>query len=326
MAKLGSVLVVLAAFQWGLTGGIGSLLMSWGWEAEVISFWRALVGFICMLAWMVLLGYHKVPARKPLALLGWSLLAGVGVAGNFMFYFTSVSMSGVAVAATLMYSAPIFVYITSFLARVERPAPVKLISIVGVMIGIVLLTGVLQSGSGKVTPLGVLFGLLAGVSYAIFIFAFKSATRHGSTPGVLAIALGVSSLVMLPLTNLSQAVAVPFADELWLILVFGLVGGGFSFYCYVIGLKNTLPSVASIIAMIEPITATLFGVFVLGEGMDMMQLAGMALILVAITTLSLAQNGPEVLLRLPLGLRGGKPRNMTASTREEGGGTQASKG
>ncbi|MGS0466338.1 EamA family transporter [Cobetia marina] len=66
-------------------------------------------------------------------------------------------------------------------------------------------------------------------------------------------------------------------------------GGGFSIYCYVIGLKNSLPSVASIIAMIEPITATLFGVFVLGEGMDMMQLAGMALILVAITTLSLAR-------------------------------------
>ncbi|MGS0466339.1 hypothetical protein ACU8V3_03535 [Cobetia marina] len=49
------------------------------------------------------------------------------------------------------------------------------------------------------TPLGISIGLLAGVSYAIFIFAFKSATRNGSTPGVLAIALGVSSLVMLPL-------------------------------------------------------------------------------------------------------------------------------
>ena len=72
MAQWGTLLVILAALQWGITGGLGSQLMSWGWQAEVISFWRAMVGFICMLGWMFLLGYHKRPADSTRGLLGWS--------------------------------------------------------------------------------------------------------------------------------------------------------------------------------------------------------------------------------------------------------------
>ncbi|MBU3008516.1 DMT family transporter [Cobetia amphilecti] len=317
MAQWGTLLVILAALQWGITGGLGSQLMSWGWQAEVISFWRAMVGFICMLVWMFLLGYHKRPADSTRGLLGWSLLAGLGVAGNFMFYFKSVNESSVAVAATLMYSAPIFVYIASFLARVEKPTPTKLASIVVVMIGIVLLTGVLQSGSASVTPLGIAFGLSAGVSYAVFIFAFKSASRHGSVPGILAIALGLSTLIMVPFTDMGQAIAVPFADEWWVFILFGLVGGGLSFYCYIAGLRHSLPSVASIVAMIEPITATLYGLLILGQGLSAMQIGGMALILLAITVLSLAQNRPDVLLRMPLGLRKDTSRDAQAKQAEQ---------
>lgn len=305
MARMGSVLVILAALQWGITGGLGSQLMSWDWQAEVISFWRALIGFVCMLIWMVVLGYHKLPATSRSALLRWSLLAGIGVAGNFLCYFKSVNESSVAIAATLMYSAPIFVYMASFLARIERPTLSKLIAIAVVMVGIVLLTGILQSGSGSVTPMGVVYGLLAGVSYAVFIFAFKSASRYGSVPGILAIALGLSTLIMLPFTDLAEAISVPFAETKGILafLAFGLLGGGLSFYCYVHGLRHTLPSVASIIAMFEPITATLYGLWVLGQGLDPMQVGGMVLILLAITALSLTQNTPDVLLRLPLGLR-----------------------
>ncbi len=73
-----------------------------------------------------------------------------------------------------------------------------------------------------------------------------------------------------------------------------------------------MPSVASIVAMIEPITATLYGLLILGQGLDAMQIGGMVLILLAITLLSLAQNRLDVLLRMPLGLRKDNSRDAQA--------------
>ena len=53
-----AALVMAAAFQWGLAGGLGSLLISWGWAPAVISFWRALVGFGCMAVWLATMRFQ----------------------------------------------------------------------------------------------------------------------------------------------------------------------------------------------------------------------------------------------------------------------------
>ena len=67
----------------------------------------------------------------------------------------------------------------------------------------------------------------------------------------------------------------------------GVLGAGLSFVLYVIGLNYTAPAVASIVAMVEPVTASLFGVVVLQEALVASQVLGMGLILVAVTGLSL---------------------------------------
>lgn len=218
-------------------------------------------------------------------LMFWSVLAGLGVAGNFSFYFISIMEGSVAVAVTLMYTAPVFVYLVSFLSGMERPSPAKLIAMALVLGGIVLLTGIYRAEAGSVTTLGIVSGLASGLAYALFIFAFRSAGSHGPAPSVLAIAFATASLVLLPLVDHGQAASVAgSADVAWFILL-GILGSGLSFYCYIRGLRHTLPTTASIEAMIEPVTAALFGLFVLGELLDLPQVAGMALILAAITAL-----------------------------------------
>lgn len=293
MSLPSTALVIAAALQWGLAGGLGSLLISRGWLPEVISFWRALVGLACMAIWLTVVRVRgrRFPLNRRLVL--WSLVAGFGVAGNFTFYFVSISEGSVAVAATLMYGAPVFVYLVSFLGRMERPTLVKLLSIALVMAGIVLLTGIHRGHAGAVTTLGIVSGLLAGVSYALFIFGFKYAGDHGPAPSVLVIAFATCTLILLPLIDHGQAMAVPVsADVVWFI-VLGLVGAGLSFYCYVAGLRHTLPTTASIVAMVEPVTAALFGLFVLGELLRLSQVAGMALILGAVTGLGIVQSRPR---------------------------------
>ena len=139
MKYTGVILVMLAAVCWGVSGVIADVLMTNGWDPIVISFYRGAIGLLFFLVWFFLHFKRNWIVSAPLYI--WSLVAGIGVAGNFTFYFLSIQASSVAVAATLMYTAPVFVLITSFLMRLERSTWFKWASIAGVLSGIVLLTG-----------------------------------------------------------------------------------------------------------------------------------------------------------------------------------------
>ncbi len=278
------VLLMLAALFWGVSGGIGGVLVDRGWDPFVISLYRGAIGLLFVGTWLVT-HPHRTELRNR-RLWSWSALAGLGVAGNFAFYFLAVEHGSVAAAATLMYCAPVFVFLVSFAFGLERPTAFKGIAIAMVLVGIALLTGIHRLEASAIPLIAVAAGLASGLSYALFIFGFKYASRHGSAPAVLTIAF----LVLIPVLavpsdpgQLRQALTTP---DWPLFLALGVLGAGISFVLYVIGLRSTAPAVASIVAMIEPVAASLFGLAVLGERLSSIQYGGMALILLTVTALS----------------------------------------
>jgi len=284
MAGVSKVYVVLAALCWGLSGGIGGILMADGWDAFVVSFYRGAIGLLFVCVWLALRPSGSGLANRQLWF--WSAIAGLGVAGNFAFYFVSIAQGSIAVAATLMYCAPVFVYLVSFALKLERPTIPKLAAFAVVMLGIVLLTQIYDVGGGSVTPIGVGAGLLAGLSYAVFIFGFKYAAPHGSPQAILMIAFSVLAIILIWPGDINQTVAVLSTPDWPLFLALGVFGAGLSFILYIVGLNQIAPAIASIVAMIEPVTASLFGVVVLHEGLVGPQIFGMGLILVTVTALS----------------------------------------
>lgn len=284
MAGASSAFVALAAIFWGLAGGIGGILIEDGWEPSVVSFYRGFIGLVFVLVWLGLRPHRSGLANKQLWL--WAAIAGLGVAGNFTFYFISIEHGNVAVAATLMYCAPVFVYFISFALRLEKPTALKWAAIALVMLGIVLLTRLYEINASDLSLIGVATGLLAGLSYAMFIFGFKYAAPHGSPQAILAVAFAVLSILLILPSDIDQVVSVVGASSWPLFLILGVLGAGLSFIFYIVGLKYTLPALASMVAMVEPITATLFGVVVLAESLGVIQVTGMALILITVTTMS----------------------------------------
>ena len=290
--------MALAAFCWGVSGGIGGILMAAGWDAFVVSFYRGAIGLLFVLAWLAVRPRGSGLTNRRLWF--WSAIAGVGVAGNFGFYFLSIAEGSVTVAATLMYSAPVFVYLVSFALKLESPTRMKWAAIAVAMLGIVLLTQIYDVTAGGVTPIGIGAGLLAGLSYAIFIFGFKYAAPHGSPQAILSIAFAVLALILFWPGDADQTVAALSTPDWPLFAALGLLGAGVSFVLYIVGLHHTAPAVASIVAMVEPVTASLFGVVVLHESLAGPQILGMGLILVTATTLSIYSNsgrppGQEIL-------------------------------
>ena len=289
MAGPSTLFVVLAAFFWGLSGGIGGILMDQGWDPIVVSFYRGAIGLVFVLVWLGVRPHGAGLASGRLWF--WSVLAGVGVTGNFSFYFLSIAEGSVAVAATLMYCAPVFVYLMSFALKLESPSLLKWAAIAIVMAGIVLLTGIYDVGAGEVTLIAVGAGLLSGLCYAVFIFGFKYAAPHGSPQAILVIAFVVLGIILFGLSDADQTLAVLNSSSWPLFLTLGVLGAGLSFVFYIVGLNRTAPAVASVVAMVEPVTASLFGVVFLNESLAALQIVGMALVLIAVTALSVYSSG-----------------------------------
>jgi drug/metabolite transporter (DMT)-like permease len=281
------LLVALGALQWGLSGGLASILMQASWSPQVITLWRVVIGLVCMAVW---LGWRwRAGQRQEFnrRLVGWSAVAGIGVAGNLVYYFVSISAGSVAVAITLMYTAPVMVYLVSFLTRAERPTWGSGFVILATLIGVTMMAGVYGDSPVQLTALALTSGLLSGASYALFIFAFKSAGRHGSTPAALTVAFVAAIIALAPLVDWSEAARVPGSGQFPLFIVFGLMGAGLSFFCYFWGLRGVLPSTAAVTAMVEPATATLFGVLILGQLLRPTEAIGVVIILVAVTWLNI---------------------------------------
>ena len=54
LPRASAAFVALAALFWGLSGGIGGLLMANGWDPFVVAFWRGAIGLVFVLAWLAL--------------------------------------------------------------------------------------------------------------------------------------------------------------------------------------------------------------------------------------------------------------------------------
>ena len=286
---MGIALVMLAAFLWGVSGGIAAMLIERGWDPLVVSFYRGAVGFLCFAAWW-LARFAVIPFPGPRAIL-WSALAGLGVAGNFIFYFLSISHANVAVAVTLMYTAPVYVCLVCLTTGAVRFSPVFMVAIGAVLLGVALLTQLV--GGDRLAGLslaGAAAGIAAGISYAVFLFGFRNAALHTPPVEVLAVAFLVFLLVMAPLVDPGKIVAASLSDDIHLFVLLGLFGAGLSFVFYVLGLKRASPVAVALVAAVEPVTASLFGLVILGQSLAPLQWLGMVIIIATVTALAIRQH------------------------------------
>jgi drug/metabolite transporter (DMT)-like permease len=294
----GPLLVALAALGWGLSGGIGGILLAGGWNPFTIAFYRGAVGLLFVCVWLLL--RSRASGLADARVWFWSALAGLGVAGNFSFYFISIEQGSVAIAAMLMYCAPVFVYLVSFALGLESASVRKGLAIALVLAGILLLTRVHDVGAAEVTSWGIGAGVLSGLSYALFIFGFKYAAPYGSPQAILTVAFAVLVAVLIGPAGIEPVMAVPTHPDWPLFAALGVLGAGVSFVIYVVGLRKTAPAVAAIVAMVEPVTASAFAFAVLDQRLTASQLSGMALILVTVTAMSVASSGrPSARFRQP---------------------------
>ncbi|RDU36398.1 EamA family transporter [Neobacillus piezotolerans] len=219
---------------------------------------------------------------------GW-LFIGTGIFSIVFFnwcYFTALNRMDVSLAVILLYTSPIFVSIISFLVFKERFTKTKLLAVAGTFFGCVLVAGF--RGDSGAAPTGILIGLGAGLGYALYSIFGKAALRKYKPFTITFYTFLTAALFLVPLTGLWEKADVLLSGNSLLYGAgLGIIPTVLAYFMYTKGLEKTDSSTAAIIATVEPIVATMLGVFLYGEGIGVLQIIGSALILISVSASNL---------------------------------------
>ncbi|MBR2405973.1 MAG: DMT family transporter [Clostridia bacterium] len=276
------LLIIAAGVLWGTSGLFVNFLSPYGITSLQMTALRGMVSFLCMLVY-VLLRDRKLLRVKWTELL---LFAGIGVGifGTATFYYASMQMTSVATAVVLMYTAPVYVMLFSVLFLKEKLTPLKLISLICMLIGCCLVSGVV--GGLKFDLIGIALGILSGISYAAYNLLTKVAMQRGSSPvsatlyGFLAMTLVALCLCDVP--SMAGVLSTKPAMMLPLMVLFGVMTCFLPYILYTLSMKTLPAGTAASLAIVEPLAATLFGVFLLNQALDAFSVVGIMLILLAV--------------------------------------------
>lgn len=287
-AALGGFLVMIAGCLWGCTGLFVGGINAAGIAAMEIVELRGILTALLMLPIMLVMNPKLLRIRlKDL----WCFI-GSGVLSVLFFnfcYYTTIRTSGMAIAAVLLYTSPIFVMLLSLWLFRERLTVRGVAALVLTVGGCVLVSGIFTAG-GTFTAGGLALGICAGFGYALYSIFSRYAIQRGYHPMTITFYTFLLSAVGGVFFTDFELIATASAANglgLWLPLVgYVAVGTVGAYLLYTAGLKYIDNSKAAVMAAVEPACATLLQIVVLGVLPDTFTLAGILLVLGAIVLLN----------------------------------------
>ena len=278
------ILIILAGVFWGTTGLFVNFLTPVGYSSLNLTAVRAFVAFVCMLGYILLFDRGALRISKRGLLL--SIAMGVAFFATSALYLAAIQMTSVATSAVLLYMAPVYVAIYSAAFLGEKMTKIKVVSIGTVVLGGVLVSGVANGLSFNF--LGITIAVLSGVIYAAYTVFSKLAMDSDNDPkSVTLYCFLVASIVALFFAGPKEIVMITAENPIHIVSLLGLgiVTSILPFFAYTVSLRTLPAGVASSMSIIEPLAASVFGLVLLKEEFDAFKIAGIVLILLAVTAL-----------------------------------------
>lgn len=279
------LLIALACVLWGTSGIFVHYLAPLGYTSLNMTGVRALVAFVCMLVFNLIFNREALCIKKRGLFL--SLGMGISFFGTAAFYFSSMQMTSVSTAVVLMYTAPIYVTVYSALFLGEKMTKTKIISVAMVIAGCVMVSGAV--GDMSFDLLGVIVGVLSGISYAAYNIFTKISMSDEIDPSAATLycflfATLLSIFLSDPLGIVTVTAENPVPNTLMLVAL-GIVACVIPYFTYNLGMRSLPAGVASSLGILEPVAATLFSVVLFGEELGIVKIIGIAAILFAVALL-----------------------------------------
>ena len=301
--RRGPSLVVLAAVCWGTGGLAGTILGSQsGLSPLAVGSYRLLVAAAILVAAQSL-DRHGVLAGTIRALVasrsdGLKVLGvGLGLALFQLCYFVAVGTLGVSVATLLTLGlAPVLVTLTARVLLGERGDPRLRVAMPVALLGLLLLVGLAGAavgdpdGTGSPSRgnhlLGVVAACTSAAGYAGVTLLGRSLSVRVQSAHVTTVSFVVAALAALPAGAVAGMGFGPGLVSLSLVVYLGVVPTALAYGLFFAGLRGTTSSTAAVLTLVEPLTATLLAVLLLGERLSTVQWVGGVLLMTAVVVLS----------------------------------------
>jgi DME family drug/metabolite transporter len=276
----GIVLIALAAISWGTTGSVTTVLVARaGAHPLLIGTVRMALASVLLVAGSLgVAGTVRVARRDVLR----CVATGACMAGFQAAYFTAVTLSGIAATALVaICSAPLLIALLAAWTLGERLTRRTVLALGLGVAG----TSLLVAGPSRVaTPApamaaGVLLALVAGLAYALYVIVTKRSLAASPPLPLTAATFTIAAVLMAPtLLWVPAPLAQVTVGWPWL-LYLGAVATAGAYALYSTGLSQVPASVAGIVSLLEPLTATGLGVLLFGERLGAPGVIGAALLL-----------------------------------------------
>ena len=263
-------------------GTIGIFVRHIPLPSSVIALVRGFVGafFVLLFVYLKKSRPDKEAIRKNFRMLA---LSGAFIGVNWILLFESYHYTTVATATLCYYMQPIFVIMASPFLLKERLTVKKALCVAVALLGMVFVSGVLQTGIPALSEAkGILYGLGAAFFYATVVLMNKKITDINAYDKTI-MQLGMGALVLTPYVLLTQdmgTAVLSMTPALWVLLLFvGLVHTGVAYVLYFDGLKDLKAQTAAIFSYIDPIVAIILSALLLQENMGLFGVIGAVLVL-----------------------------------------------
>ncbi len=208
-------------------------------------------------------------------------VSGVAIGFNWILLFEAYNYTTVATATLCYYMAPVFVIIASPFLFKEKLTIKKIICVIVALVGMVLVSGVIEAGFSGVSELkGVLLGIGAAALYSSVVMMNKK-TAGVPIYSKTVIQLGSAAIVLLPYTLLTENIAELTFEPLTIImlLIVGIVHTGLAYALYFGSMDNLKAQTIAIFSYIDPVIAIILSALVLNEKMSVFGVIGAVLVL-----------------------------------------------
>lgn len=285
--NLSAIYVLAAGSLWGFMGLLVRTLNIVGLGSMDICFIRGAVAFICMLSGLLIFDRKALKIRLKDV---WCFV-GTGAFSVAFFnycYFKTMTLASLSVAAVLLYTAPTFVMLMSAVLFKERLSGIKLAALGLAFVGCAFVSGIV-GGGGTLSATGILYGLGAGFGYALYsIFGRYALERNYSSVTISFYTFLFATVATFFFVD-AGAVFVTLGSSAGLLVktvLLVLMVTLLPYLSYTKGLDGMENGTASVLASIEPVVATLVGVFIYKEEMTLQNLIGICLVLGSIVLIN----------------------------------------
>lgn len=281
------LIILLAAILWGTTGTV-QVLAPDSAHPVAIGAARLFIGGLFLLIIVVLTGKLNLK-NLPLKT---TVIASVCMAVYQPLFFSAVTITGVAISTVVAIgSAPMLAGVIEMLFLKKKPANVWWISTGLSVTGVILLFS--NQDGVQADPLGIVLALGAGLAFACYTIVNKDIVIRMSPLPAVAVVFILSGILLSPFLFIFDMTWMFSTTGLAVSLHLGIVATGIAYYLFAIGLFNVSSSTAVTLSLAEPLTATLLGVFFLGEYMSVLSWTGLILMLFGIGVLIMAARKPR---------------------------------